>query len=69
MSRGKDRQDELFAIALGARRRDAKMLQRDTKAPDPRLPSVPTPRDDNLAEFIRSLSPAQRELFRKWLES
>lgn len=70
MDRMKERQDELMAIVLDARRRELK----------PRPPvgagaagashrSVPSPAEDLWSDFVRSLSPEQRDLLRRYLEA
>lgn len=66
MAQDKDRQAELLSIALGARRRDAK-LPRDRAAPTIE-PGIPAPAEDTLSDFIRSLTPEQRELYRRYLQ-
>lgn len=69
MSQDKSRKDELYALALSARRSGANLLQRDKKAPDLGRPSVPTARDDLLSELFRSFSEEQRAIYRRLLES
>lgn len=68
MTQDKTRQDELYALALSARRSDSK-VQRDKKAPDLNRPPPPTAHDDLLSEFFRTLSPAQVEIYKRLLDS
>jgi len=68
MSQEKDRQLELLSIALGARRRDMKP-SREAPPATTIEPGVPTPHDDLMSDFYRSLSDEQRELLRKALEA
>ncbi|MEQ1493229.1 MAG: hypothetical protein ABL932_22050 [Terricaulis sp.] len=61
-----NKRNEFLALALAARRRESRAGSGASKVEQGR--PVPTPHDDAMSDFIKTMTPKQRELYRKFLE-
>jgi len=61
-----DKKNEFLALTLAARRRENKAQSGGGKQEQGR--TVPTPIDDSLSDLVKSMTPKQRELYRKFIE-